>query len=122
MLSIRSRRRREAEKLARERHARGRPEQYVHDDQVRILRVDQRACLGGLGGLADDLEIRLCGEQRAEPFAEEAVIVDQRNSVAHAPPLPPNAAEREVQGQATTQAHVARIASGRVVIRPAATG
>ena len=87
--------RRSPEQLARQRHARGRPEQHVEDHEIRILGVDERARLGGRGGLADDLEIGLRGQQGAQPLAEQTVIVDESNFVAHDCPLTPNAAEGE---------------------------
>ena len=85
--------RRPAEQLTCNGHSRRGPEKDVQHHQIWIRRVDERARLRRLRRFSDDLEVGLRREERAESLAEQPVIVDESDLVAHRGLRPPFSAE-----------------------------
>ena len=75
--------RRPPQQLAGDGDSRRCPQQHVQNHEIGILRIDEGACLRGFRGFADDLEVGLRREQRAQSFAEKPVVVDERDPIAH---------------------------------------
>ena len=57
----------------------------VHHDDVGPEEARLRDGVAPVGGLADDLEVRLLAEEGPEPLADDPVVVHQEDGRAHSP-------------------------------------